>query len=162
MQTFMPYGTDYSKSAKSLDNKRLGKQRVETYQILKALLGESKGWTNHPATKMWRGHEFQLYEYQTAICAEWSRRGFKDTVMESTKNLIMEKGVRPTYNPPDWASNKALAITHRANLYLKDPIYYAWFEDEVKVYIEYVCCPEKCKYWWYTHTLERRGNGKKA
>ncbi len=152
----MPYGTDYSKSAKSLDNKRLGKQRVETYQILKALLGESKGWTNHPATRMWRGHEFQLYEYQTATCAEWSRRGFKDTVMESTKNLIMEKGVRPTYNAPDWASNKALAITHRANLYLKDPIFYAWFEDEAKCYMDYVCCQEKCKYWWYTHTLKER------
>ena len=156
MQTFMPYGPDYSKSVKSLDNKRLGKQRVETYQILKALLGESKGWTNHPATRMWRGHEFQLYEYQTATCAEWSRRGFKDTVIESTKNLIMEKGVRPTYNAPDWASNKALAITHRANLYLKDPIFYAWFEDEAKYYMEYVCCQEKCKYWWYTHTLKER------
>jgi hypothetical protein len=152
----MPYGPDYSKSVKSLDNKRLGKQRVETYQILKALLGESKGWTNHPATRMWRGHEFQLYEYQTATCAEWSRRGFKDTVIESTKNLIMEKGVRPTYNAPDWASNKALAITHRANLYLKDPIFYAWFEDEAKYYMEYVCCQEKCKYWWYTHTLKER------
>jgi hypothetical protein len=154
----MPYGTDYSASAKSLDNKRIGKQRVETYQILKALLGESKGWTNHPATKMWRGHEFQLYEYQTAICAEWSRRGFKDTVMESTKNLIMEKRVKPTYNAPEWAGFRALAITHRANLYLKDPIFYAKFEDETKVYLEYVCCPEKCKYWWYTHTL-KENNG---
>jgi hypothetical protein len=158
MQTFMPYGTDYSASAKSLDNKRIGKQRVETYQILRALLGESKGWTNHPATKMWRGHEFQLYEYQNAICAEWSRRGFKDTVMESTRNLIMEKGVRPTYNAPEWAGIPALAITHRANLYIKDPIFYAKFEDETKVYTDYVCCPEKCKYWWYTHTL-KESNG---
>jgi hypothetical protein len=159
MQTFLPYGPDYSKSAKSLDNKRLGKQRVETYQILRALLGESKGWTNHPATRMWRGNEFQLYEYQAAVCAEWSRRGFKDTVMESSKNLIMEKGVRPTYNSPEWTSNVALAITHRANLYLKDPIYYAKFEDETKVYMDYVCCPDKCKYWWYTHILDKENNG---
>jgi hypothetical protein len=149
----MPYGSDYSASAKSLDNKRIGKQRVETYQILRALLGESKGWTRHPATLMWKGHEFQLYEYQSAICTEWSRRGFKDTVMESTKKLIMEKGLRPTYNAPDWTSIPALAITHRANLYLKDPIHYAKFEDEAKVFADYVCCPETCKYWWYTHTL---------
>jgi len=58
MQTFMPYGSQYDQTAKCLDVKRLGKQRVETYQILKALLGESKGWRNHPATRMWEGYEF--------------------------------------------------------------------------------------------------------
>jgi hypothetical protein len=152
----MPYAGHYDETAKSLDNKRLGKQRVETYQILRALLGETKGWTNHPATQMWKGHEFQLFVYQTAICAEWSRRGFKDTVMRSTQDLMNNHGIKPTYNAPDWVSNRSLAITHRANLYLKDPIYYAKFEDEAKVYSEYVCCPETCKYWWYTHTL--RGN----
>lgn len=39
MQTFLPYAS-YTKSAKALDNKRLGKQRVETLQVLQVLLGE--------------------------------------------------------------------------------------------------------------------------
>ena len=36
MQTFLPY-PDFAKSAMCLDNKRLGKQRIECLQILKAL-----------------------------------------------------------------------------------------------------------------------------
>ena len=37
MQTFLPY-PDIEKSLNSLDSKRLGKQRVEAYQILNILL----------------------------------------------------------------------------------------------------------------------------
>ena len=44
---------DYMTTASQLDNKRLGKQRVEAYQIIRALTGESQGWIHHPATKMW-------------------------------------------------------------------------------------------------------------
>jgi hypothetical protein len=36
MQTFMPY-SDFEKTARCLDNKRLGKQRVEAWQILNTL-----------------------------------------------------------------------------------------------------------------------------
>ena len=35
MQTFLPY-PDFARSARCLDNRRLGKQRVESYQILRA------------------------------------------------------------------------------------------------------------------------------
>ena len=59
VNTFLPY-PDFVKSAKILDYKRLGKQRVEAWQILRALRGETKGWRNHPATNLWRGHEKAL------------------------------------------------------------------------------------------------------
>lgn len=39
MQTFLPY-PDFDKSAQSLDMMRLGKQRVETFQILQKLVEE--------------------------------------------------------------------------------------------------------------------------
>jgi hypothetical protein len=159
MQTFMPYGSAYDQTAKCLDVKRLGKQRVETYQILKALLGETKGWRNHPATRMWEGYEFQLYVYQTAICTEWMRRGYKDTVLESSKELVQRHQVPLRSSKPEWVDNPALTITHRANLYLKDPLHYVKFEDETKEYMDYVCCPDKCKYWWYTHSLDKENNG---
>jgi hypothetical protein len=63
MQTFLPY-KDFKKSAKVLDNKRLGKQRVEAFQILNILLGrtKTKGWRNHPAVLMWKGHSNALKE----------------------------------------------------------------------------------------------------
>lgn len=54
MQTFLPYPS-FRESAKCLDNKRLGKQRVECIQIIKAINNPKYGWQNHPAVKMWRG-----------------------------------------------------------------------------------------------------------
>ena len=53
MQTFLPF-PDYIQSARALDYKRLGKQRVEALQILNTLTGRSEGWSQHPAVKMWR------------------------------------------------------------------------------------------------------------
>lgn len=49
MQTFLPY-PDFAQSAASLDMMRLGKQRVETFQVLQKLVGERlvtgvKAWT---------------------------------------------------------------------------------------------------------------------
>ena len=64
MQTFLPHES-FKKSLKVLDWRRLGKQRVEAHQVLNVLLGrtETKGWVNHPITRMWDGYEpaLQLY-----------------------------------------------------------------------------------------------------
>ena len=43
MQTFLPYA-DFAESARALDQKRLGKQRVEVIQIVRALTRETYGW----------------------------------------------------------------------------------------------------------------------
>ena len=76
MQTFMQHQS-YKLVAQELDDKRLGKQRVEAYQIVKALRGDyadSGAWENHPATVMWRGYEHQLGWYGFYICEEWIKR----------------------------------------------------------------------------------------
>ena len=54
MQTFLPY-PDFKKSLQALDYRRLGKQRVEAYQIIR-VIKYGDGWQHHPAAKMWRGH----------------------------------------------------------------------------------------------------------
>lgn len=59
MQTFLPYA-DFAESARALDQKRLGKQRVEVVQIVRALTRETYGWKHHPAVLMWRGYEEAL------------------------------------------------------------------------------------------------------
>ena len=46
MQTFLPY-EDFRESVRSLDDKRLGKQRVEAYQIISALTGRPRKMGNH-------------------------------------------------------------------------------------------------------------------
>jgi hypothetical protein len=149
MQTFLPY-PDYAESARVLDNRRLGKQRVECLQILNVL---AKGeyicdqckepwheyiplkckckfsspkrtpWYNHPAVQMWEGYETSLIAYGQAICAEWMHRGFKDTCWAKITGHVTsgQKEVKP-----DWISD-ALCASHRSNLLRKDPVWYSQF-----------------------------------
>lgn len=121
MQTFLPHPS-FSNSARDLDNKRLGKQRVEAYQILRALRGQSKGWINHPATKMWRGYERALSNYLRVMIAEWLSRGFKNT---------MDIPVYDEEAPmPPWFGDDRVHSSHRANLLRKDPVYYAKYTED--------------------------------
>lgn len=134
IQTFLPY-PDFVVSAKVLDYRRLGKQRVEALQILNTLLGISKGWSSHPAVKMWRGHELLLVEYGIAMCDEWIARGYKDTcrdkIIELGRKAVAELPAaesqerEPQPAAPSWLGNKELHISHQSNLIRKDPIYYS-------------------------------------
>lgn len=125
MQTFLPY-PDFRQSAQALDMRRLGKQRVEGYQILRTLLGISDGWKNHPATKMWCGSTLALWVYTHDICQEWIARGYKDTVLGKIMVLYdtvkMPKSVHPM---PIWLGNEDFHRSHRANLVAKWPEFYS-------------------------------------
>jgi hypothetical protein len=83
MQTFLPY-PNYIRCVQSLDNKRLGKQRVEAMQIINILDGKqtSAGWRNHPAVKMWVGYTNSLKYYCNCCIDEWIKRGFKNTMVK--------------------------------------------------------------------------------
>lgn len=118
-----------------LDNKRLGKQRVEAYQIIKALTGQSKGWVNHPATVMWRGYESFLCKYGMVMCREWIYRGFNDSLMEK---FNMYHDFFPEVRPW-WYDYEPLHISHQSNLYRKDPVHYAQYEN-VGADLPYVWC----------------------
>lgn len=135
MQTFLPYSS-FSKSAKCLDNKRLGKQRVECYQILKALSDHSYGWQNHPAVKMWRGYENDLILYGLTICEEWISRGFKDTCRNKILDFRKLKNI--SYNLPPFIGQQAFHGSHKSNLLRKNPKYYSKFNWKVPNNLEYV------------------------
>lgn len=122
MQTFLPYA-DFDKSAKSLDRQRLGKQRVETMQIMNAILNPNYGWQNHPAVNMWRGHESTLLEYQEAICKEWVNRGYKDTCLQKTINLV--DSVKTKTTRPGWIGDYEFHLSHQSNLLRKLPEHYS-------------------------------------
>lgn len=132
MQTFLPF-PDYERSARCLDNKRLGKQRVEVLQILNVLKKGQGGWVNHPAVRMWRGHEGALAEYGVAICDEWKRRGFKDTIR---RRLRRRRFIAGSYRKPRWFGDKAFHASHRSNLKRKDAHHYAMFKERPD--LEYV------------------------
>lgn len=137
MQTFLPYA-NFEQTAKSLDYRRLGKQRVEVKQILNALDGKSKGWINHPATKMWEGYEGALALYGMAICLEWLERGYKDSLLpEFTDRFIAE---HENLELPPIVGDARLHLSHKSNLLRKDPIYYTpIFGEEI---------PHDLPYFW--------------
>lgn len=138
MQTFLP-SPSYDESAQVLDNKRLGKQRVETKQILLALPKTTGGWVNHPATKMWRGHEVSLCQYGMAMCWEWQRRGYKDTLYDFFADALAqyEQDGR-TFLPPVWLGADPIHASHRSNLLRKDREFYSqygWAESDDLPYV---------------------------
>lgn len=134
MQTFLPY-PDFDQVANCLDRQRLGKQRVEAWQILRASSGLTKGWANHPATVMWRGFEYTLSEYGIAMCKRWKSLGFKDTMQ------IRFEIIRGTLEPSDapwWIESSHLHLSHQSNLVSKFPQHYLKFFPNVKPGIPYV------------------------
>ena len=142
MQTFLPLA-DFDKCARVLDGKRLNKQLVECQQIFNALIGKTEGWKNHPAIKMWRGHEFALYCYACALHRERNRR-YQNPVphksFEYILDCVVHKGLsRYSATFPEWLGDERLHSSHRANLIRKDPIHYGAFG-----WVESPDLP----YWW--------------
>lgn len=122
MQTFLPY-SDFVLSARSLDMRRLGKQRVEALQILQGLssTAPNRGWKNHPASKMWRGFEYQLAEYGKTVCAEWIKKGYKDTCFDKICEFQIQFTNREM---PFWIGDEEFHESHRSNLIRKLPEFY--------------------------------------
>lgn len=121
MQTFMPY-PQYTRSASVLDYRRLGKQRVEAKQILLALDRGTGGWVNHPAVRMWRGHEGSLAIYGLVMCQEWVKRGYKDSLTPWFEEMVSQHA--ETMRRPQWLLQDGIYISHQSNLVRKDPEYY--------------------------------------
>jgi hypothetical protein len=148
MQTFVPLTDSYDDIAKVLDNKRLNKQALEGWQILMVLLEldpqgnfrPAKGWKNHPAVKMWRGHEMALYVYIQAMVKEWKSRGFNSTIGEKAHATMIRAEeldlLSHPSDPPAWIRDMSffdeIASSHRTALLSKEYEWYSqfgWEED---------------------------------
>ena len=119
---------NFKKCAKNLDNKRLGKQRVEAKQIIEILEhfdenGEfpKKGFSNHPILKMWKNYTNFLKYYCNCMIEEWIFRGYKNTMKIYEIPNEMKK--------PWWYSFKPLQYSHKASLIRKDEDYYDFFKN---------------------------------
>lgn len=124
MQTFVPFAS-YKKIAKCLDNKRLGKQRVEACQILSTLVGISDGWRTHPAVKMWAGHEGALATYTLVMCEEWINRGYQDTRREFIHEIYASDWIKPGSTVfPVWWNDERVHDSHKARLLSKNYSHY--------------------------------------
>jgi hypothetical protein len=153
MQTFLPY-PDLVKSLEVLDNKRLGKQRVETYQILSAITGRPKldgtpykGWLNHPCSVMWRKYVPLLKVYYNLSLEEWMKRGFKNTMVREDVNEAI-------YYPKWWGETR-FHDSHKANLLKKDTEFYSRYKWNVDPSSPYVWMDENEK--WYEQHSGQKG-----
>lgn len=110
---------DFAESAKILDKRRLGKQRVEARQIIDALEGKTKGWNNHPVTRSWKDHIDALKLYFNSIVSEWCSRG-------GVNNYELFKDIPEDSPRPHWCSSEKVHYSHYAQLLQKDPEEYSF------------------------------------
>lgn len=136
MQTFLPYPS-FTRTAESLDYRRLGKQRVEAYQIILSLTLPDYGWRHHPAVQMWKGYELALAVYFNCMVEEWERRGYRNTM---TRMLDGETDQRE-FDLPPWLGKRRFHESHQSNLLRKDSAFYRPLFPSV---------PDNLPYFWPT------------
>lgn len=141
MQTFLPYPS-FEETATVLDQQRLGKQRVEAYQVLNVITTPNYvgGWSNHPAVHMWRGYEDALRLYLNAMLVEWEDRGFQNNMVHY--DLSQTQVVFPW-----WLGDARLHDSHKSNLLRKHPSYYSQFGWEV---------PDDLPYFWPVPSIKKQ------
>lgn len=140
MQTFLPFA-DFRESAAALDTSRLGKQRVEALQVLRALVIPNYGWQNHPAVRMWMGHVPALTMYGLAMADEWIKRGHPDNTRANIAEFAPQ-AAHPDYAAkivmPWWLGDEDLHETHRSKLIAKDPKHYGPLFTGTEERLEYI------------------------
>lgn len=153
MQTFLPY-PDFQKSLQALDDKRLGKQRVETFQIINAITGRPKldgtpykGWINHPCSVMWKNYVPALKLYFNLSIDEWTIRGFKNT--------MKKEDIDETIEYPNWFGYDKFHDSHKSNLLKKDYLYYSKYNWKVSQDNPYVWMDANKK--WYEQYSGKAG-----
>lgn len=119
MQVFIPYASPY-KTALVMkgDFKRFNKQILETKQIIAAIEDPTKGYANHPVTKMYTNDVEWLRFYLDTF--EWVKLGdLNEAKLASCQaNLIR----------PEWMTDE-LCDQHKRRLYTKNPVLYKCFEE---------------------------------
>jgi len=147
MQTFLPF-SDFERTARVLDLKRLGKQWVEVIQIVRALTIPSYGWASHPAVLMWKGYEEALGRYGLVMCQVWVESGFGDSCAATIAADLERIGVTrirtypelvDTGGLPDWLFDPTLHRSHQSALVRKDPGHYRQHFGDV---------PDDLPYYW--------------
>ncbi len=146
MQTFLPY-PDFEASARALDQRRLGKQRVEGIQVLRGQLVAGYGWRHHPAVLMWRGYAEALVRYALTCCEVWVEAGRADTCAATLRADLAAAGVDRVRSQaelaaagalPSWLGWEAFHRSHRSALVRKDPAYYRPLFGDVPDDLPYV------------------------
>ena len=162
VNTFIVVPDPYT-NAKYLDRNRLNSQRREAKMIIDVLekidYAVANGlpldysllpWGNHPATKMWVGYTNPLKVYYNCIVKRWIELGYENNmplyeIDENQYHVVpcYFDGVRTYFNGvfdqyafPPWFSFPPFYMSHRAALFLKDPVFYSnLYTEDLKPYL---------------------------
>ncbi|MFD3543310.1 MSMEG_6728 family protein [Streptomyces sp. NPDC058662] len=154
MQTFLPFPS-FDASAAVLDARRLGKQRVESLQVLRGLIVPGYGWRRHPAVRMWTGYEEALVRYGLDVCGVWTAEGRADTcaaTLVADFGAWLHEGVLRTQEQlprtqeqlaadgdlPPWLGDPAFHLSHQSALVRKAPDLYRERFPDVPDHLPYV------------------------
>ncbi|GAA3938901.1 MSMEG_6728 family protein [Actinomadura viridis] len=147
MQTFLPYA-DFAATARVLDPRRLGKQRVEAVQVLRGLTVPGYGWRHHPVVRMWTGYEEALVRYGLEICRRWCDLGRRDTCAATLRADLAEatgldgprdqRALAEAGELPPWLGDPRFHLSHRSALVRKDPAFYGPVFPDVPRDLPYV------------------------
>lgn len=123
MQVFLPYD-DYTKSLLSLDKRRQFKQVVEASQIINVIKKGEGGWSNHPATVMYKHNLNSLiYYYNIGL-----RIAIKKWKVKVKKLKFIPYIKTANFNHPIWLGYPKFHSQHRARLLSKKPEWYRQFD----------------------------------
>lgn len=118
MQTFLPL-PNYLESMRCLDKSRLGNQVWrEGITLIRG------GWPNHPASKIWRGHEYHLGLYLLDGCKVLEERG--KAYPHIIEKIKFEMAKHINTGPPKWLGNDNFHASHRKALLFKN---YEWYKQ---------------------------------
>ncbi len=137
MNTFLPYPS-FEETARVLDRRRLGKQRIEALEILRIIENPSSRsmWRWHPAVLMWDGFSPLLAAYGLVTCEEWKQRGYRDNLMSEIYQIVTPG---TTSLSPWWLGDDRLHESHKSNLLRKAPEHYRRYWPDLR---------DDLPYWW--------------
>ena len=107
---------------------------MEVKQIFFAATVPGYAWSRHPMTVMWQDYKYELLEYGIAICKEWIRRDYNDSLLVEFEQYQVRQ---ENTGKPWWLGNERFHRSHRSNLLRKDPVFYGqygWTDPHDLVY----------------------------
>jgi len=160
MQTFLP-NPDFKLSMSFLDNKRLGKQRVEAFQLLRALdndwawgvdtkseaylrkLEGSSVTDPHKAAKRlkkaWSKHPAaKMWFGLEHMLGIYYNVAIDEWISRGFKNSMIKYPVVPEITCIPWLGREDFHASHRSNLLRKDPEWYSQFSWTELDNLEYI------------------------
>lgn len=110
MQVFIPYASPFETAMALKGDRRFLKQIQETRQILAAIYDPTRGYANHPVTKMYKNHTEWLTLYLQTL----------ELVRDDNLFLAKVKSQQADVVRPEWMTGE-LCDQHKRRLHTKNP-----------------------------------------